>query len=194
MYDKTKIPGYLIYEVTNGKPIYFKGYKEVLAGEKKFEWIKGYSTLHCWLKTNFSSMLVNSIDNTKFDVLSGEPGIKMEGDNWRVAQVAIFKRNKLVLNKKYAENAPEIVIEIDVHADTEDIGSDMKYIRDKVDEYLEKGVQKVIWIFTEAEIVVTCTEKGKWQVEGWEKDIETIRGATINIAQMLKQRRENPAQ
>ena len=32
-----EIPSYLIYEMDDGKPIYYKGYKEVLAGTKDFD-------------------------------------------------------------------------------------------------------------------------------------------------------------
>ncbi len=30
---KRKVPAYLIYETLNGKPLYYKGYKEVIRGQ-----------------------------------------------------------------------------------------------------------------------------------------------------------------
>lgn len=35
-----KIPDYLVYEISEGKPIYYKGYKDVINKTKTFEEIK----------------------------------------------------------------------------------------------------------------------------------------------------------
>jgi hypothetical protein len=39
------VPAFLVYEEMDGKPIYRKGYKEVLAKKKSFEEIMGSSVL-----------------------------------------------------------------------------------------------------------------------------------------------------
>lgn len=39
------IPDYLVYEVLDGQPLYYKGYQEVLAGRQKLEDIMGSSVL-----------------------------------------------------------------------------------------------------------------------------------------------------
>jgi hypothetical protein len=47
-----KIPASLIYEVINGKPIYYKGYKEVLNGTKK--------VVKLWEQVHFRIQLLNT--------------------------------------------------------------------------------------------------------------------------------------
>jgi hypothetical protein len=48
-----KIPLALIYEIIDGKPIYYKGYREVIAGTKTIEEIMGASTLQNFLYNIF---------------------------------------------------------------------------------------------------------------------------------------------
>jgi len=45
------IPSVLIHEIINGKPLYRKGYREVLAKTKKIEDIIGSSSLQAFLIT-----------------------------------------------------------------------------------------------------------------------------------------------
>ncbi|MDX2069856.1 MAG: hypothetical protein SFV55_15615 [Haliscomenobacter sp.] len=40
-----RIPAALIYEIMDGKPVYYKGYREVLNNEKTLEEVMGASTL-----------------------------------------------------------------------------------------------------------------------------------------------------
>ena len=44
-----KIPANLIYEMVNGKPIYYKGYKDYLKGDKNIVEVMGSSKLQSFL-------------------------------------------------------------------------------------------------------------------------------------------------
>lgn len=184
-----KIPDYLIYEMSKGKPIYYKGYRDVLAGTKTKEEIIGDSKLQSWLKTKLAAILMTILESKGYEIFVGELGIKMEEKGWRAADCAIFKIEDIVLDKKYAHETPEIIIEIDVQADTKNFSDDMKYIREKLDEYFGKGVKKVIWIFTESKTVVTAVEPGKWIVKNWDQDVEIMTEVFFNIVKLLEQRR-----
>ncbi|MEK7256125.1 MAG: Uma2 family endonuclease [Bacteroidota bacterium] len=188
-----QIPDYLIYEVSRGKPIYYKGYKDVLNGTKTFEEIMADSTLQGWLKTRFGIKMAPSLEEKGYDIIVGELGIMMPEQGKRAADVAIFKLERLTLNRHYSQVSPDIAIEIDVQADTEDIG-EMKYIQEKITEYLESGVEKVIWIFTEAKVFIKA-EKGKQQtIHDWNEDVEVLPGVSFNLVNMLEQWRKRQAQ
>lgn len=61
----------------------------------------------------------------------------------------------------------------------------MDYVIKKIDDYLEFGVKKVIWIFTSNKVVMTATAQKPWLTLGWDATIETIAGATFNLDELL---------
>ena len=50
-----KIPSYLIYEIWDGKPIYYKGYEDVVNGIKTKEEIMGGSALQSFIGVQFKT-------------------------------------------------------------------------------------------------------------------------------------------
>jgi Putative restriction endonuclease len=186
---KTEIPEYLIYEMYMGQPIYYRGYKEVIFGKKTFEQIMGDSSLQSWLKTRLGYFLLPLLEEKGFEIFAGELGISYEKEGSRAADIAIYKAG-MELTRHYAQFSPEIVIEIDVQADTKDLGGDMKYIKTKTNQYLSHGTKKVIWIFTNASAVMESTKQKKFQIDSWDKDIEVMEGVKFNIVQILEARRQ----
>ncbi len=183
------IPDYLIYEVSKGKPIYYRGYKDVLNKTKTFEEIMADSTLQGWLKTRIGYKLIPPLEEMGYEIIVGELGIMMPEKGKRAADVSIFKVERLTLDNHYSKVPPDIAIEIDVQADTEEIG-EMKYIQEKTNEYLQSGVQKVIWIFTEAKVFITAARGESQTIHDWDEEVEVMPGVSFNLAKMLEQRRK----
>lgn len=189
---KTDVPEQLIYEMYMGQPIYYKGYQAVLAGQKTLEEIMGDSSLQSWLKIKLGAILLNLLEPLGYEVLGGEVGITFEKKSSRSADLAIYKAG-MELTNQYAKTAPEIAIEIDVQADTQALGGDMKYITEKTNQYLKNGVKKVIWIFTNANGIMEAPEMDNFRINSWDKDLEIMEGVTINIFQLLENRRKSEA-
>ena len=55
------IPDTLIYEMVDGQPIYYRGYREVLAGKKTVEEIMSDGNIQAWLKVQIASLIINQI-------------------------------------------------------------------------------------------------------------------------------------
>ncbi|HFA49993.1 MAG TPA: Uma2 family endonuclease [Bacteroidetes bacterium] len=185
--DKEQIPDYLIYETVRGKPIYYKGYREVLNHSKTFEEIKMESTLQAWLKANISGLLINLLVGKGYDVMTGELGLILSDDDKRGADISIFKSENLTLDEHFTKTPPEIIFEIDVVADPED-NDTMEYILQKTEDYLQFGVKKVIWIFTKNKKTMLAEGQSPWLTFGWESDIDLLESVSLNIADMLAKR------
>ena len=71
---KAEIPEYLIYEIMDGKPIHYKGYREVLAGTKKFSEIIGSSTLQSVIIAYLQRLLFRELSEDQYTILSSETG------------------------------------------------------------------------------------------------------------------------
>jgi Uma2 family endonuclease len=90
------------------------------------------------------------------------------------------------IDEHYADVPPKIAIEVDVTADTSEIGGVDGYMYKKVRKLLDFGIEKVIWIntFTKT-ILIADGNKETWLVENWEKDVEVMEELIINIPTIL---------
>lgn len=187
---KRKVPDYLIYEIMDGKPIYYKGYREVLAGTKTFSEIMGSSALQSFIVTYLVIFLGKNLDEGQFTILSSEAGLHLNKRNNLAGDILIFDNDVFpidAIGQFYADVPPKIVIEVDIAADPEDIDSD-SYIFEKTQKLLTFGVEKVIWITTKTKKVTVATAHADWQVKDWQKDVEVLDGIIFNIGQYLTQK------
>ena len=184
-----KIPAALIYEIMDGKPIYYKGYREVINQKKQIEEVMGASTLQTTIIEYILWVLYRSIDFTKYRVLTNEAGLHLGLNNNLSADIAIYEKNKLPVSKAdkhYASIPPKIQIEIDVEADMENFDSRDGYIYSKTQKLLDFGVEKVIWIVSDNRKVLIATPNENWQVVDWHKDINVIEGIGFCVGKYLK--------
>ena len=180
------IPAYLVYEIMDGNPIYYHGYRDVLLNKKTFEEIMGASSLLSIIVYYMVSFIGKFIDEDKFTVLTGEAGLHLDHRNNLSNDVAIFDQTLLSpskINKKYADVPPKIAIEVDIIADIEDLG-ESGYIYKKTQKLLNFGTEKVFWVLTAAQVVIVATSE-KIETFNWNKDIELFDNQLFNIGKFL---------
>ena len=183
-----KIPEVLIYEMVDGIPIYYKGYREYLEGAIQIEEITGSSYLQALLGTELVILLSRLLDMSKYRIMSNEIGLKFAKGSWRAADLVVYEKSKLkgiAIDNKYLEVAPEIVIEIDTKANLEEVENPLGYYQEKTDQLLEFGVQKVVWIFTETQKVMIAEDRDNWQIVSWHKELEIMDGVQVNIQELI---------
>ena len=141
------IPKELIYEMRNGKPIYYRDYDKVVSGEKTLEEVMGSSKLQWILIQIILKFLFSKIDFKKYQIATNEAGYQWTSKTWRNLDIPIFDKEILLkegIDNKYAKNPPEIVIEIDTKADLRKYeGLFDLYMREKTQDLLDSGVKKL---------------------------------------------------
>lgn len=185
--DNISIPNYLVYEVIDGMPIYYKGYKAVVQQLKKLEDIMGSSGLQSYIISVIVEHLLFNIDRKRYKILYSELGLHLEFKNNLSADIAVYEKNQLKrkLTKKYIHFAPKIAIEVDTKVEFDQLSSG-DYINIKTQKLLDFGVDKVVWIFTESQKVLVATNEKDWLIKPWGKDIEIL-GCIFSIATLLKE-------
>ena len=184
---RQKIPDYLIYEIIDGQPIHYKGYREVVAGHKTFSDIMGSSKLQGFIVTYIIVHLGRLLDDSKYTLISSEAGLHLDKRNNLAGDVLIFDSAALPIeeiDEHYADVPPKVVIEVDIMADPFDMEPN-NYIFKKTQKLLDFGVEKVIWITTKTKKVTVATPQADWQVKDWNKDVEILEGITLNIGAYL---------
>jgi Uma2 family endonuclease len=177
----------LIYEIVSGKPIYYKGYRDVLDKTKTTEEVKFDTLLQAWLKAHLALILNNHLADKKFEITVGKLGLNISENDRRVAAITVFSEKNFVLADTFSILPPEIIIEIDVQADTE-TENESNYITQKVYDCHRFGVKKVIWIFSKKRKVLVAPVGEAWTTVDWEKDVLVMEGLTMNLATIVDKR------
>ena len=188
--ERQKLLKALVYEKVNGKPIYYRGYREVLSGKLPLEAVMGSSGLQAYLIMLLIEFLLSHLNRKKFVILSNEVGFLYKRNSWRNLDIAIFEREKVkpyLLEDKLIPVPPKVVIEVDTKADLSKYCCLEEYAHEKTQDLLNAGVERVIWIFTKTKKVMVATKNQKWVVQNWNEPFEVFNGVNLNLEELLKE-------
>lgn len=189
---KTKyqsVPEVLLYEMIDGKAIYYNGYREVLSGKKTIESVMGSSFLQAILIARIVAWLHEHFSD-KYLVLTSELGIQIDRNNWRLADIALLDKSlasKIKAQEKYINVAPDFIIEIDTKAAIDEGGQigGLDYFQTKTDTLLNFGVKKLVWIFTQNRKILVA-EKGKaWIIDNWDNLSLELEGKKLDLNSLI---------
>ncbi len=187
-FSTRNIPSVLIYEMWKGKPVYYRGYRDVLAGKKTIEEVMSCSDLQGVLVYLLGLFIGNAINRKKFLISSNESGLHLGiGDNLG-NDLAIFEKEKVgKLKGKYFDIPPKIVVEVDIKADVADFEGKLDgYLIQKSQKLIEFGVEKVLWVITSAQkVYVIDRNDPTWYVVNWSENITVLDDCVLNIKQLL---------
>lgn len=186
---KKDIPEYLIYEMDEGRPIYYRGYKDVLNGNKTPEQIMGSSSLQSLMVSLILKFIVQKCDE-EFLALTSELGFIFGKKTRRSLDVALYRKTVIAqgglpFDNHYTKTAPEIVFEIDTKAELSELPDKNDYFIRKTQQLLDAGVQKVIWIFTSSRKQMLAEQGKTWLTDDWDKDLPILPGIQLNIHQLI---------
>ncbi len=177
-----KIPAALIREELRGQPLYYRGYKDVLNGSKQIEEIMGSSSLQSIIVAIVAFFIKSRVDNKLYWTATNEAGLHLGHKNNLSTDIGVFLKEKVVLNDKYFEVAPEMAIEVDVKIDTD---KELDYIFSKSEEMMQFGTQKICWIITKNKKIFVFTKNETALIFDWDKDIQLTESITINLQKLL---------
>lgn len=185
--SRIKVPDYLIYEIMDGEPIHYLGYKDVLTGTKTFTEIMGSSGIQSLIIAYFQRLLFVNLNEDKYTILSSESGLHLDKRNNLAGDVLIFDNDALPIEsvgEHYIDVPPKVVIEVDIMADPEDMDTDT-YLFKKTQKLLDFGVERVIWVTTKTRKVTVATPNSDWQVKDWNKNVEILEEIIFNVGEYL---------
>ncbi|RRB02546.1 hypothetical protein [Larkinella rosea] len=177
----------LVYEMWDGKPVYYAGYKDVLNGIKSAENVMSSSLLQGILIAKLVARLINALNEEEFTVVTNELGVQFKKNDWRACDIAVFSNPQLEGQdlSKYAWVPPKIAIEVDTKADFSRFHSDFNYYQEKTTQLLNFGIEKVIWIFTESKKIWIAEPQKDWILKNWDQPIDVLPGCSFVLDALL---------
>ena len=177
-----KIPTTLIREELRGQPLYYRGYKDVLNGSKQIEEIMGSSSLQSIIVAIVAFFIKSQVNNKLYWIATNEAGLHLGHKNNLSTDIGVFLKEKVVLNDKYFEVAPEMAIEVDVKIDTD---KELDYIFSKSEEMMQFGTQKICWIITKNKKIFVFAKDETTLIFDWDKDVQLTENITLNLQKLL---------
>jgi Uma2 family endonuclease len=171
-----------------GKPIYYKGYRDVLADKKTIEEVISCSDLQGVLVSLLNGYLFTTINRKKYLISTNESGLHIATNDNLGSDLAIFEKEKVgKLKGKYFDVPPRIAIEVDIKADVADFEGRLdSYLIQKSQKLIQFGVEKVIWIITSSQkVYVIDRNDPTWYVVNWSENITVLDDCILNIKQLL---------
>ena len=185
------IPAALRHEEIDGRILYRKGYRDVLAGTKTIKEIMGSSSLQALLVSLIHAELSRVLPE-EYIALVSEPGLHIAHNSNVANDIAIFRLSQIErFTKKYFSIPPDYVIEIDVKIDIDltEYGSPEDYIFHKTQTMLDFGVNTVIWVTTEGPRKILIAQTGQdWRVTNWESVVEFAPDCLFSLQELLQRR------
>jgi hypothetical protein len=184
------IPHHLIYEIMDGKPIYYEGFRDVLSNKKTFEEIMGSSRLQTRIIMAIISHLLKNLSEDIYEVATNEFGLHLDKRNNLSGDIGIFEMSKLtetIDEDKYFDLPAKIIIEIDTKAALEFI-DEGGYYHKKAQKLLDFGVEKVIWFFTHSQKIMIAQKEKSWTIDDWDKNIEVMPDLDLCLTDLMEKR------
>jgi len=187
--DNLKIPDFLIRDMIDGVPYYYKGYQDVLNQTKTFEDIMPCSTLQAEIIMYLNFLLIQTLGIQKFRVFASESGNHLAKNVNYGLDLAVYDKQILTadkINQKYANVPPELVVEVDVKVALE-TESEMDFIIKKTQSLLDYGAKTVIWVTSKNKKVIIAQPNQDWIIKDWSKDFTLMNGIVANIGEYLEE-------
>ena len=183
------IPAALVYEMWLGEPIYYRGYRDVVAGKKTIQEVMSCSDLRGVLVSLLNGHLYTTINRKKYLLATNEIGLHLALNNNLGNDIAIFEKDKISkLKGKCFDIPPKIVIEVDIKVDVAEFenGAD-GYVIQKSQKLLDFGLDKVLWIITSMQrVYVIDRNDPTWRIIDWSENISVLEDCVLNIRQLLE--------
>lgn len=191
------IPNYLVREVIDGIPFYYRGYRDVLNKTKTLEQVMSDSGLQAILKDFIGDLLKTGLDRKQWRVMAGEIGNHLGHRHNLGLDVVVFDKKVLTPDKitaQFVDVPAAMVVEIDVNVELPDPKSDLfqEYVVRKIRSLFSFGTEKVVWVFTKSKMVISATPAEPWQFYKWDQEVELRSGIFMNVGRFLQEEGIDP--
>ena len=184
-----KIPDTFIYEEIDGKPVYYRGYREALAQNKGAEDIMGCSDVQGIVISAILEYLYQNVAREKYKIITNEIGLHIKRGSNLSSDIAIYEKaaiQRARLKNQYFDIPPRVAIEVDTKADTSSFNTPADYYHTKTEKLFTFGVEQVVWFFSENRKVTIAHPQQDWITKDWNKPVTILNQYTFSVADLIE--------
>ena len=188
-FAKHEIPKSLIYEMYDGKPMYYKGYKDVMNLRERQKSNINFSQRLILVNTVLQN-LMRGLDYEKYFVGGNGVSLQISENTITTSNILVFEKHDLkqvVFDNKYFNIPPLVTIDFDFIAETVDFGlSEFDYYSMKTKSLLDFGVKEVFWFFSASKQVAIARPNQDWIIANWDKELVVLGEYKFSLEKLLE--------
>jgi hypothetical protein len=149
------------------------------------------SDLQFLIVTVLTNFLYQHLDRSRYLAGSNETGLHLAKTSNVSSDIVIY--DKLLLQKhtfkgEYFQFPPLAIMEVDVQADTAQLGmSQIDYYSHKTQRLLDFGVKEVFWFFTGPRKVLVARPGEDWRTSDWTRELLLLNEYPFSLHDLLQQ-------
>ncbi|MCI5084183.1 MAG: hypothetical protein MRY78_20955 [Saprospiraceae bacterium] len=177
----------LIYEVIDGKPVFYSKAHTVMQELLLVDELKFSESSQPGVLSAISQFLWDNLPEDEYQIFTNGIGYEPDSENHLVLDIAVCDKEKMEGQNlsKALQVAPELVILKDSVAGIDDPTRLLGYFHDKIRKLIDHGTERVIWINTISQLMTVADDDGNWYTVDWEEEIEWINGLEMTLEDML---------
>jgi hypothetical protein len=188
-FAKHEIPKSLMYEMYDGKPMYYKGYKDVMNQRERQKSNINFNQRLILVNTVLQNLMCG-LDYAKYFVGGNGVSLQISENTITTSNILVFKKHDLKqvdFDAKYFNIPPLVTIEFDFIAETVDFGlSEFDYYSMKTKSLLDFGVKEVIWFFSTSKQVAIARPNQDWIITNWDKELVVLDEYKFSLEKLLE--------
>lgn len=188
-FAKHEIPKSLIYEMYDGKPMYYKGYKDVMNQRERQKSNINFSQRLILVNTVLQN-LMRGLDYEKYFVGGNGVSLQISENTITTSNILVFEKHDLkqvVFDNKYFNIPSLVTIDFDFIAETVDFGlSEFDYYSMKTKSLLDFGVKEVFWFFSASKQVAIARPNQDWIIANWDKELVVLGEYKFSLEKLLE--------
>lgn len=173
-----------IYEMDEGKPVYSKNTKGFLEVIEQPIFSTADNNFQAWLKMEIAFFSRHFFKNNQYLIFTNRPNFLGKENLCFLSDVVIMEKENFYLNAQSSKILPKIIFKIDSKGQGNNLLERAISRKRKINQLINLGVKKIIWIYSDAQIVKVFTYK-KLKILDWHEDILVIKDFSINIQKIV---------
>jgi hypothetical protein len=180
----------LIYEIIDGKPIFYSKAHTVMQELLLVDELKFSESSQPGVLSAISQFLWDNLPESEYQIFTNGVGYEPDDSNHLELDIAVCRQAAMKGQSltKPLKVAPELVVLKDSVAGIDDPSRLLGYFHEKIKKIMDYGTQRLVWINTISQtITIAEQDNAHWRTVDWEEEMAWIFDLRLSLEDVLSE-------
>ena len=179
----------LIYEIIDGKPIFYSKAHTVMQELLLVDELKFSESSQPGILSAISQFLWDHLPEADFQIFTNGVGYEPDHNNHLELDIAVCPRSLMKGQNisKALTTPPDLVVLKDSVAGIDDPSRLLGYFHEKIKKIMDYGTTRLIWINTISQTITIAEQDTYWRTVDWEEEVDWIENLRLSLEDILSE-------